>query len=469
MSIPESTDFCSTADPPSLTVPDLAFSEYNFLHATRPSPPASSSSTSASEIAPKRSAHQTIKTYGSKGKKRRSTFPVLDASDDSGSPEPTRPKTRGSEQVLAASTKANKRSKSQRQAESAPRAPTPKKSKGKKAAPPPRSSSPVAADSSEAHSAYSLEQRRTRSASKGKEFALEQVEVLKETLLDTSAFWSRKEKEPQVVAAAPATKSSSVASRPVDFLQPSSSSGLIARPSSAAHSLPYNPDFVLSSPRSLTSGSLDRLIRECDFPLECDRGPHPLAQHSIVGNINSPPSSLRHFNAAEQLGISTNGGSSTAQVRREVAQGVRMGPDGTFRMAGSSEAAGGSSSLSGPPMGPFVAESEAEWGEPAAPRWEAGGGGGIVARNLPSDAFVASEMPSTEHDHEEDLMPPPPMMRPLDLHLGPFSSHHHAADTLLGLVDGRTGRFGDELGASADSEDASYRKAMTTHWYKSKC
>lgn len=258
-----------TTEPPS-AVPDLAFSELNFLNAPRPSPPSSSSSSSSASSAPivaksktttkppraSSSSAKVLVTYGSKGKKPSSKYfkpatPALDSSSVD-SPPPA-PKSKPKSKVVAPSQPPKKKSKAKA---------------ARKSPPPTRARSVAEDDDSAQHSAYSLRQRK----GKGKAVVVEQEDSLNEgpapseAVMDTSHAWkngfSKAASSKALVAASPYASLRQSPLRQSPFRQsPFQQSPLHHSPLRLSHLAPSN----LQPLSSLAdSSSIDRLLKACE-------------------------------------------------------------------------------------------------------------------------------------------------------------------------------------------------------------
>ncbi|ORY89392.1 hypothetical protein BCR35DRAFT_350384 [Leucosporidium creatinivorum] len=477
-------------------LPDLAFSEVNFLNAPRPSPPAPShfSSSSSASAAPQRSskprAHPTVKTYGSRAKKHRSSkyfevAPQSDPSSDLPAPTPARKSKSRKE-----SSKAEASIRSRPLPPSPPRAPTPKKSKSKsksRRSPPPSSPHPTT-DSSDLHSAHSREQRRSRSAhQQAADKKQDDAQELEEAVLDTSTFWKRgrpeQHHEKQEAREVVQNRSDSPA---VDDIRRASPAAAAPAPSLP---LDFYPNYALLSPRS--SASIDRLLQACEtgvYPPAVSLPPRPRHPESIIHDSGSHVSSALDMNAFQpaagrasrgeesSLRFSSLAGSSTEEVRREVARGVVMGEDGVFRLADSSLGRGEDLSSVGAGV-----ESEGGGRSSMLGAGPEVGGGGSAWMEMPMEG--RSLDPTTEGDEDDlhfdqlhsiaddDSMPPPPLppSRSLDL-FSHRQQYQPEPDFALGFGGaGAFGGGGSSRGGGALAEDEAFRSAMSAHWYKSKC
>lgn len=474
----------------AFAVPDLAFSELHFLNAPRPSPPASLHSSSSQFAAPHRSSkpHPTVKTYSSKPKKHRSSkyfdaAPLSDPFSDLPAPTPAR-----KSKSRKAPSKAEPSTRSRPLPPSPPRAPTPKKSKGKtkrKASLPP--SSPLhITDSSELHSAYSREQRRSRSAQQEARQSQAHAQQLEEVVLDTSNFWKRDRTDHQhqqeMEAASEVVQVRSAP--PASDSRPSSPTAAAAP--APAHTLDYNPNYALSPSRS--SASIDRL-QACEagvYPPAVAPPPRPHHPASIVGDADSRVSSglgMGAFHTApgrashhgqSSLRFSSLAGSSTEDVRREVARGVVLGEGGVFRLAESSQGRDGDRT--------FEAAGGESGGEGKSSMLGAGpevGRGGSAWMEVPMDAHSLVPTEGDEDDlhfdrltslADEDPMLPPP--RPASHALDLFShrqQYQREQDSYLGFAGGGAFGGGSAIRGEASAEVEAFRSAMKSHWYKSKC
>lgn len=471
-----------------VTVPDLAFSELNFINGPRRSPTASTASertTSLDPAPPKRTAkaqpHHAAVTYGTKAKKQRPSnyfegAALSDSSSDAPAPPPP-----------ARKSSKTRPTKSQQQPPSPPRAPTPKKSrsKAKSKAPPPPSSSRAATESSALHSAYSIEQRKSASNSRQHHEDVEaqaDPQDLDEAVLDTSTFWKRGR------IAQPAEEQTGEAPS-LHLDEPPSLPTTTTRP---VHSptRKRDPYYVLSSP--ISSAALERILEACQ-----DQGgavtdiasptPGSFQQpYSTIADsdprLSASAPSYEHMGAGSSvLGFSEQGGSSTDKLKREVGRGMRLGSDGMFRLAGSSAARGdyGGGSFD-------VGESEVGWRSSLlGERMEEGGGvsGWMevdVGRDgtaepmvlddegsFPFDQFASAIAEEDDDDAQEMPPPPPPATRSHDFNLGAFSSRFGVQEEDRLPTFGVGAMLGAREGRS--SEEQSFRSAMTAHWYKSKC
>lgn len=469
----------------SFTVPDLAFSELDFLNAPRPSPPASShSSSSYPSAAPRRSSkpHPTVKTYGSKAKKHRPSKYFDDAVSSNPSSDLPAPAPARKAKLRSALSTAQPSTRSRPIPPSPPRAPTPKKSKfkAKRRVPLPSSSPLLSNDLSELHSAHSREQRRSRSAQQESRQPQDHSHQLKEAVLDTSNFWKgggstdRHQREVDAVREVIQDRSAP----PVMDSRPPSPA---AAAPTITHALDDNSKYALSSSRS--SASIDRLLQACEAGVYPPAIAHPLRHHppeSLVGvgdsRVSSDPGPFQSaadrifHHGQSSLGFSSLAGSSTEEVRREVARAIVMGEDGLFRLAESSQGqdfdrsfgtAAGASEGGGRSSMLFGAGTEAG-GDPSA--W----------LEVPMDG--RSLAPTTEGDEEDlsfeqltALANNDPMPHALEL----FSHRHQyqgGRDSYLDVVDAGTYLGGNGTrGGEASAEHKAFRSAMKSHWYKSKC